>query len=310
MSRRYPLSDAMQAFVAETESHAVADPSLAAQREGYERMADAFAPPVPAGLRVRDVQPDGLPELRLYCPEAPAPTVGWPTVFYIHGGGWVLGNAHTHDMICIPLAVELGALVVAISYRLAPEHPYPAALDDCLDTWRRIQQDGLGEAVDKSRIAVAGDSGGGNLAAALCLALRDSGEALPLSQALIYPALGNLDTPSRTTCSDAPLMTSAAVDDYLAAYLSRPADWRDPLALPLLAEDLGGLPPAFIAVAQFDPLRDDGALYRDRLREAGVAVDYFPGAGLVHGCLRARRVAEVDALRGALIAALRRSLNR
>ncbi|MFR0688907.1 alpha/beta hydrolase [Enterobacterales bacterium AE_CKDN230030158-1A_HGKHYDSX7] len=309
MTRRYPLSDAMQAFVAETQSHAVADPSLDAQREGYERMAAAFAPPVPSGLRVHDVQPEGLAELRLYCPEGPAPADGWPTVFYIHGGGWVLGSARSHDMICIPLATELGALVVAIGYRLAPEHPYPAALDDCLAVWRRLHRDGLGEPVDKSRIAVAGDSAGGNLAAALCLAQRGNGEALPLTQALIYPALGNLDTPSRTTCADAPLMTSAAVDHYLAAYLSRPGDWRDPLALPLLAGDLSGLPPAFIAVAQFDPLRDDGALYRDRLREAGVAVDYFPGAGLVHGCLRARRVAEVDALRGALIAALRRSLS-
>lgn len=309
MNRRYPLSDAMQAFVAETEAHPLAGPTLDAQRENYERMAAAFAPSVPPGLRVRDIRPEGLVELRLYRPEGAPPAKGWPTVFYIHGGGWVLGSARSHDMICIPLAAELGALVVAISYRLAPEHPYPAALNDCLDTWRRIHQDGLGEPVDKSRIAVAGDSGGANLAAALCLALRGSGEALPLSQALVYPALGNLDTPSRTTCADAPLMTSAAVDDYLAAYLSRPADWRDPLALPLLAADLGGLPPAFIAVAQFDPLRDDGALYRDRLREAGVAVDYFPGAGLVHGCLRARRVAEVDALRGALIAALRRSLS-
>lgn len=310
MSRRYPLSDAMQAFVAETERHAVADPSLAAQREGYERMAAAFAPPVPPGLVVRDVQPEGLAGLRLYHPDAEPPMGGWPTVFYIHGGGWALGSARSHDMICIPLAAELGALVVAISYRLAPEHPYPAALDDCLDTWRRIHQDGLGELVDNSRVAVAGDSAGATLAAALCLALRATGETLPVAQALIYPALGNLDTPSRTTCADAPLLTSAAVGEYLAAYLSRPADWRDPLALPLLAEDLGGLPPAFIAVAQFDPLRDDGALYRDRLREAGVAVDYFPGAGLVHGCLRARRVAEVDALRGALIAALRRSLSR
>lgn len=310
MSRRYPLSDAMQAFVAETQAHPLEGPTLDAQRGNYERMAAAFAPPVPPGLLVRDAHPEGLVELRLYRPEGTPPADGWPTVFYIHGGGWVLGNARTHDMICIPLAAELGALVIALSYRLAPEHPYPAALNDCLDVWHRLLADGLGEAVDKTRVAVAGDSGGANLAAALCLALRGRGEPLPLAQALIYPALGNLDTPSRTTCADAPLMTSAAVDDYLAAYLSRPADWRDPLALPLLAEDLGGLPPAFIAVAQFDPLRDDGALYRDRLREAGVAVDYFPGAGLVHGCLRARRVVEVDALRGALIAALRRSLSR
>ncbi|WP_447755367.1 alpha/beta hydrolase fold domain-containing protein [Pseudomonas nicosulfuronedens] len=305
MTPRYPLSDAMQTFVAETEAHPLAGPTLEAQRENYERMAAAFAPSVPPGLLVRDIHPEGLVELRLYRPEGAPPAAGWPTLFYIHGGGWVLGNARTHDMICLPLAAELGALVVAISYRLAPEHPYPAALNDCLDTWRRIHQDGLGEPVDKTRIAVAGDSGGANLAAALCLALRGSGEALPLAQALIYPALGNLDTPSRTTCADAPLMTSAAVDEYLAAYLSRPADWRDPLALPLLAEDLRGLPPAFIGVAQFDPLRDDGALYRDRLRAAGVAVDYFPGAGLVHGCLRARGVAEVSALFRAICQALR-----
>ncbi|MFS2128152.1 alpha/beta hydrolase fold domain-containing protein, partial [Pseudomonas sp. Pseusp97] len=137
-----------------------------------------------------------------------------PCLYPPPGGGGGLPPPPPHDMICIPLAVELGALVVAISYRLAPEHPYPAALNDCLDTWRRLHQDGLGEPVDKTRIAVAGDSGGANLAAALCLALRDGGETLPRAQALIYPALGNLDTPSRTTCSDAPLMTSAAVDEY------------------------------------------------------------------------------------------------
>ncbi|MDN6855403.1 alpha/beta hydrolase [Pseudomonas sp. CAN2814] len=308
MIRRYQLSAAMQAFVAETEAHPLEGPTLDAQRENYERMAAAFAPPVPPGLLVRDLHPEGLVELRLYHPEGAPPAAGWPTVFYIHGGGWVLGNARTHDMICIPLAVELGALVVALSYRLAPEHPYPAALNDCLNVWRWLQKDGLGEPVDKQRIAVAGDSGGGNLAAALCLALRASGEPLPKAQALIYPALGDTDSPSHTRCADAPLMTSAAVGEYLAAYLPSPGDRRDPLALPLLAEDFDGLPPAFIGVAEFDPLCDDGGLYRDRLRGAGVPVDYFPGPGLVHGCLRGRDVPEVVDLRNALIASLRRTL--
>nr|WP_294973893.1 alpha/beta hydrolase [uncultured Pseudomonas sp.] len=310
MTHRYPLSDAMQAFIARTEAFAVADPSLAAQRDGYERMAVAFAPPPPVGVLIRDVQPEGLVVLRLYRPDGSPPAAGWPALLYLHGGGWILGNARTHDMICAELAAELGALVVAVSYRLAPEHPYPAALHDCLAVWRRLLAGGLGEPVDNRRLLVAGDSAGGNLSAALCLALRDAGETLPRGQALIYPALGNADTPSRTSCVDAPLLSSADVGRYLAAYLSRPADWQDPLALPLLAPDLRGLPPAFIAVAESDPLRDDGALYRDRLGEAGVAVDYFAGAGLVHACLRARGVEEVEALYRAIFQALRGFLGR
>ncbi|MCE4067784.1 MULTISPECIES: alpha/beta hydrolase [Pseudomonas] len=308
MTRRYPLSAAMQAFIVRTQSMAVDEPSLVAQREGYERMAEAFCPPRPPGLCISEVLLEGLPEIRLYRPASLPPPSGWPTVLYLHGGGWTLGNAGSHDVICAELAVQLQALVVAVSYRLAPEHPYPAALQDCLAVWRRLRSGRLGEPVDSSRLVVAGDSAGGNLSAALCLALRDAGEPLPGAQALIYPALGDQPTPSRTQCADAPLLTSEDVDNCLNAYLSRPSDRRDPLALPLLAEDLRGLPPAFIAVAEFDPLRDDGALYRDRLRADGVEVEYFAGAGLVHGCLRAHDVAEVVQLRTALLGALRRHL--
>lgn len=310
MGRLYPLSEAMHAFVERTERFAVADPSLAAQREGYERMAAAFAPPLPVGLSIRDLQPDGLVAVRLYRPDASPPINGWPAVLYLHGGGWTLGNARTHDMICAELADRLRVLVVAVSYRLAPEHPYPAALHDCLDVWQRLRGDGLGEPVDNTRLLVAGDSAGGNLVAALCLALRARGEPMPLAQALIYPALGGAETPSRITCADAPLLSSADVDACLAAYLAQPSDWSDPLALPLLAEDLRGLPPAFIAVAEFDPLRDDGTSYGEALREAGVDCEYFAGAGLVHGALRARGVDEVEALYRALHQALQRWLDR
>lgn len=305
MTRRYPLSDAMHAFVARTEAFAVADTALAAQRDGYERMAAAFAPPLPAGLSIRDVQPEGLVDLRLYRPEGSPPASGWPTLLYLHGGGWVLGNARSHDMICAELAAELGVLVVAVSYRLAPEHPYPAGLHDCLAVWRRLRSDGLGEPVDKQRMLVAGDSAGGNLSAALCLALRGAGEPLPRAQALIYPALGNADTPSRNNCADAPLLSRADLDSYLATYISRPADWHDPHALPLLAQDLSGLPPAFVGVAEFDPLRDDGERYCLALREAGIDCEFFPGKGLVHGALRGRGVDEVEALYRALYRALR-----
>lgn len=305
MARRYPLSDAMQAFVERTQSYAESDPSITAQRAAYERMAAAFTPPRPPGLRISELCLDRLPTVRLYRPADLRPDSGWPTVLYLHGGGWTLGSLGSHEFITAELALELGALVVAVDYRLAPEHPYPAALEDCLAVWRRLRSGTLGEPVDSSRLLVMGDSAGGNLAAALCLALREAGEPQPAGQLLIYPALGDGETPSRTSCADAPLLSRADLDACLAAYLPHAGDWRDPLALPLRSGDFRGLPPAFVAVAEFDPLRDDGERYCMALREAGVECEFFPGRGLVHGALRARGVEEVEALYRALYQALR-----
>ncbi|MCJ1886293.1 alpha/beta hydrolase [Pseudomonas sp. LA21] len=308
MTRRYPLSDAMQAFVARTQSYAAKDPSITAQRAAYERMAADFTPPRPPGLRISELCLDRLPAVRLYRPAGLPPDTGWPTVLYLHGGGWMLGGLGSHEFITAELAAELGALVVAVDYRLAPEHPYPAALDDCLAVWRRLRNGTLGEPVDTSRLLVMGDSAGGNLAAGLCLALREAGEPQPAGQLLIYPALGDGETPSRKSCADAPLLSRADLDACLAAYLPHAGDWRDPLALPLRSGDFRGLPPAFVAVAEFDPLRDDGERYCMALREAGVECEFFPGHGLVHGALRARGVEEVEALYRELYQALRRFL--
>ena len=305
MARRYPLSDALQAFVATTQAYAESDPSITAQRAAYERMAAAFTPPRPPGLRISELCLDRLPTVRLYRPTDLPPATGWPTVLYLHGGGWMLGGLGSHEFITAELALELGALVVAVDYRLAPEHPYPAALDDCLAVWRRLRNGSLGEPVDTSRLLVMGDSAGGNLAAALCLALREAGEPLPCAQVLVYPALGDAQTPSRNSCADAPLLSRTDLDACLAAYLPHAGDRRDPLALPLRARDFRDLPPAFVAVAEFDPLRDDGERYCEALREADVDVEFFPGAGLVHGALRARGVEEVEALYRVLYQALR-----
>lgn len=291
----------MQAFVAQTQAFNENDPSIQVQRAAYERMAAAFTPPRPPGLRISELCLDRLPTVRLYRPSGLPPAAGWPTVLYLHGGGWMLGGLGSHEFITAELALELGTLVVAVDYRLAPEHPFPAALDDCLAVWRRLRAGTLGEPVDNSRLLVMGDSAGGNLAAALCLALREAGEPPPCGQALIYPVLGDGETSSRTACADAPLLSRGDLDACLAAYLPHAGDRRNPLALPLRAADLSGLPQAFIAVAEFDPLRDDGALYRDRLQAAGVGVGFYPGAGLVHGCLRAREVPEVQRLRAALL---------
>ncbi|MDF3935665.1 alpha/beta hydrolase [Pseudomonas citronellolis] len=309
MSRCYPLSAGMAAFVERSLAFASAETSLAAQRTAYSRMAAAFTPVPPPGLCVRDLALPGLPPLRVFQPTRAAPPGGWPAVLFLHGGGWMFGGLDSHAFLCAELAARLGLLVLAVDYRLAPEHPFPAALQDSLAAWRALRDGVLGLAVDRERLALLGDSAGGNLAAALCLALRDAGEAQPRLQALIYPALGDEATASRSDCADAPLLSSADMQACLDAYLPHPAQRRRPLALPLRAAHLGGLAPAFIAVAEFDPLRDDGLRYAERLRGDGVAAGYFPGHGLVHGCLRARGLAEVDALYAALFEALARALD-
>lgn len=290
----YPLSDEMSAFVEKTVSFNATDTSLAGLRQAYSEMCRAFTPPRPAGLYVVDFVLAGVP-IRSYQPAALPSTDGSPCIVYLHGGGWVVGDLDSHDFICAELASTLGVLVIAVDYRLAPEHPFPAAFDDCQKVWRALRSGPF--QLDPARTLVAGDSAGGNLAAALCLALRDAGEPLPAAQVLIYPGLGgDHRLPSRSECSDAPLLSSSDVDCYHALYL-RGTQTPGTYAMPLLAGDLRGLPPALIAVAQFDPLRDDGVLYAERLNAAGVAATLYYGEGLVHGCLRARgQVAEVDAL--------------
>ena len=207
----------------------------------------------------------------------------------------MVGDLYSHALICGELASVLGVLVIAVDYRLAPEHPFPAALDDCLSVWRALRTGPF--QLDPARTLVAGDSAGGNLAAALCLALRDAGEPMPCAQVLIYPGLGgDRRLSSRSECADAPLLSSSDVDCYHALYL-RGNRQPGAHAMPLLADDFSGLPPTLIAVAQFDPLRDDGVLYAERLNAAGGSATLYYGEGLVHGCLRARgQVAEVDRL--------------
>ncbi|MHC8409096.1 alpha/beta hydrolase [Pseudomonas sp. Hz4] len=290
----YPLSEQMTAFVEKTVSFNSTDSNLTGLRKAYSRMCQAFIPPRPAGLYVVDFELAGVP-VRSYQPPVSPLTSGCPCIVYLHGGGWVVGDLDSHDFICAELASTLGVLVIAVDYRLAPEHPFPAAFEDCLGVWRALRSGPL--RLNPDRTLVAGDSAGGNLAAALCLALRDAGEPLPAAQVLIYPGLGgDQRLPSRSECIDAPLLSSSDLECYHALYLRgtrRPVAY----AMPLLAEDLSGLPPALIAVAQFDPLRDDGVLYAERLNAAGVAATLYYGEGLVHGCLRARgQVAEVDAL--------------
>ncbi|WP_397451276.1 alpha/beta hydrolase [Pseudomonas sp. NA-150] len=306
MTTSYPLSPELAEFVAVTLSFPATEPDISGMRNAYSRMCRAFTPAHPVGLEVSDFSIADVP-VRLYRPAGVVREEPAPCVIYLHGGGWVVGDLDSHDFLTAPLAVDLKAVVIAVDYRLAPEFPFPAAFDDCLAVWRRVKAQAEGLGIDPQRMAIAGDSAGGNLAAAVCLALRDAGEAQPLGQALIYPGLGGASTlASRSECADAPLLSNNDLECYRALYLSRREQEKSPYAMPLMATDFSALAPAFIAVAQFDPLRDDGECYHRALTEAGVASRFYPGLGLVHGCLRAKgQAAEVDALYKALVGALR-----
>jgi acetyl esterase len=212
---------------------------------------------------------------------APAPR---PLVVYLHGGGWCVGGLDTHDGPCRFLATHSGAAVLSVDYRLAPENPFPAAVDDALAAFRWAAESAAALGADPARIAVAGDSAGGNLAAAVSLLARDLDGPKPAMQALIYPvtdAVGGQR--SRDLFARGFLLTKADMDWFEAHYLPDPALSADPRVSILRAEDLSGLPSAYVATAGFDPLRDEGEAYAERMRAAGVRVALRRHPGLIHG---------------------------
>ncbi len=222
-------------------------------------------------LTVNDLRAGEIP-VRLYAPLT-APTPG-PLLVYFHGGGWVQGSVQTHDASCRLLAHLSGVRVMSVDYRLAPEHPYPAAVEDAVAAfaWAAEHADRLGG--DPARLAVGGDSAGGNLAAVVALAARDD-ERLPdvAFQLLLYPVTDVLTkTESYSRFSRGYLLRESGMDWYISKYLPDPARRAEPQASPLRAPRLAGLPPAYVATCIPDVLRDEGEAYAARLREAGVAV--------------------------------------
>ncbi|RUL83106.1 alpha/beta hydrolase [Tautonia sociabilis] len=253
-------------------------PVAEARADMIARMADAPREPV---ARVEDrATPSGVP-LRLYWPATDGNAR--PALLFAHGGGWVLGNLDTVDGSCRTLANASGCVVASVDYRLAPEHPFPAAIDDTLDAFRFLLAEAGALGVDPSRVAVGGDSAGGNLAIASCLKARELGEPLPAFQLLIYPvADSSCSTPSFEEFATGFGLTRNAMRYYWRQYAPRPEDAEHPLAS-ILRADLAGLPPAFVLTAEYDPLRDEGEQLARRLQDAGVPATLRRFDGQIHG---------------------------
>jgi acetyl esterase len=225
--------------------------------------------------------PDGEIPIRIYTPETARPAAG---LVYFHGGGWVIGDLDTHDIVCRAIARRAGAVVVSVDYRLAPEHKFPAAVVDCYVATEWVSANVERLRIDRARISVGGDSAGGNLAAVVCLKSRDENGPKIALQVLVYPVtdLSSFATGSYGEFAEDHYLTRSLMEWFRAHYLLHADDDRDPHASPLLVAELPGLPPALIITAECDPLRDEGEAYAKRLEQAGVPVTCTRYAGMIH----------------------------
>jgi acetyl esterase/lipase len=243
---------------------------------------------VARGVRIVDRElplPEVTLHARVYTPkrrEQPA----LPLVVYFHGGGWVWGNVRSYDAVCANIAARVGAVVVSVDYRLAPEHRMPTAAEDAYAATVWLAAHAADVGADGTRLAIAGDSAGGNIAAVVALLARDRRGPDIAHQVLVYPGTdATLSSPSITENSKGPLLTEASVRAYCSLYLGPDGDERDVRISPLFADELSNLPPALVQSAELDPIRDDAARYAEALHKAGTTVRYTEYAGAPHGYL-------------------------
>ncbi|WP_371793348.1 alpha/beta hydrolase [Streptomyces sp. NBC_01471] len=302
------LTPAARRF-ADALTHGFPDPADGPLEAAALRRASSAGPPrgLPEVARVTDASapgPPGVPPVpvRIYDPDPHGTDGDRPVVVFCHGGGWVMCGLDTHDGLCRELASRTGALVVSVDYRRAPEHRFPCALLDAyaVTGWAAGRAREL--RFDPSRLVVAGDSSGGNLAAAVALMARDDGNGPAIAaQLLVYPALDErLETASATEYATGFFHTTAHMRWYWQQYLGPDCDGADPRASPVCAGDLGGLPPALLILPECDPLRDEGQVYAERLRAAGGSAEVRVERGMFHGFLGGAGVLpEADAALGA-----------
>jgi acetyl esterase len=278
-----PQVAAMRAERAKSATPPLYSMSVATARaEDLRSIQEAGGQPEPVfDVRDQDIPGPGGPiQIRIYRPSAERPL---PVLVYFFGGGWTLGTIDTSDGVCRALTNAVGCVTITVGYRLAPEHKFPAAVDDCHAATEWISAHAAELGVDPDRIAVGGDSAGGNLAAAVTLLARSRGPRLA-HQLLVYPNTDYLsDTPSLRENNDPLLFNRNSSDWYWGHYLASPSDGADPLASPLRAADHAGLPSATVITAEYDPLRDQAEEYAERLRSSGVPVTLSRYSGMVHG---------------------------
>lgn len=280
-----PQAQALLDQIAATQAPRLHELPPAEARAAYEafcKMVDAQGLPIGRTEDRAIPGPVGDLTVRIYTPIA-AGTAPLPGLVFYHGGGFVIGSLDTHDALCRQLANEAGVRVISVDYRLAPENKFPAAVEDAVAALTYIEKNAIEFDIDPNRLAVGGDSAGGNLAAVAALMARDAGAPRLNHQLLIYPVTDALiDTPSRNEMAkgfflDEPLMA------WFAHHYGRMEDYEDYRASPMRAAAHHGLPPALIITAGHDPLRDEGKLYADKLQAAGVPVTYRDYPGQIHG---------------------------
>ncbi|RRH83098.1 alpha/beta hydrolase [Variovorax beijingensis] len=286
--------------------------SPAEARAFYRERRAATQPEAPPVAEVRELNADGphgtIP-VRLYRPLGSTPGAALPVLVYFHGGGWVIGDLDTHDVLCRSLANGAGCAVASIDYRMGPEHRFPAAVDDVLAATRWVRREAASLGLDAGRLAVGGDSAGGNLAAVAAIAARDAGD-LPIAfQLLIYPATDmRRGHPSHQANGQGYLLTRDTMTYFHDHYIDdarHDVDWR---ASPLLHADLSGLPPALVLTAGYDPLRDEGMAYAEALTAAGNRAAYVCFERQIHGFITMGKVLdEADTAIALCCAELRRA---
>ena len=282
-------------------------------RQMFRETRPASTPPAPQIGAVRDVLIEGAQAipLRVYRPPGVSDSRRLPVLVYFHGGGWVIGDLETHDVLCRQLTAEAGVSVIAVDYRLAPEHKFPAAADDAWAATRWIAAHAAELGVDADRLAVGGDSAGGNLAAVVALLAREAGGPRIALQILLYPVTDLVsESQSYADLADGYMLTRDSMRWFRAQYLAKEQDAADWRVSPLRAPSLAGLPPALVVTAGYDPLRDEGEAYARRLREAGVSVDAVSFGGMIHGFVPMGRLIDtafrgVSLITGSLRQALR-----
>ena len=304
MSSVHPQVAAILERVAKSPLPPYCDVPPAVARRFYRDTRGALTPDPPAVESVQlmlapgptgSAGPAGPVPVRAYRPKGAGKDEILPALVYFHGGGWVIGDLDTHDVVCRTLANGARCAVFSVEYRKAPESPFPAAVDDCFAALKFVFQNEKTLKINSKQIAVGGDSAGGNLATVMALMARDAGGpavSFPISfQVLIYPGADQrMAHASIKRNGEGYLLTEKSMLYFRSHYLPDPKDWLDWRASPLLAKSLKGLPPAFLLTAGFDPLVDEGREYAERMQKDGVKVEYKNYPDMVHGFITMGRV--------------------